>query len=135
MERSQGESSHVDALGIRPPDAYAVRRGPDHDGVLVLETEGELDLSAAPALDQHFHAARAERPRAVVLDMTAVEFVDSSALRALLRARQWFAADGVELVLAGVAPPVRRLFEITGTDGLLPVEATVADALARVSGG
>lgn len=126
--------SRVDQRGIRPPDAYAVRRGAGPDGVIVVEVEGELDLGAAPALDSHFRIARAERPRAVVLDMAAVGFVDSSALRSLLRARQVLADDGVELVLASVAAQVRRLFELTGTDGLLPIAPTVADALARVDG-
>ena len=111
-----------------------MRRGPGPDGVVVVEIEGELDLGAAPALDTHIRTARAERPRAVVLDMTEVNFVDSSALRVLLRARQGLADDGVELVLAGIAPQVRRLFELTRTDGLLPVEPTVADALGRVAG-
>jgi anti-anti-sigma factor len=67
-----------------------------------------------------------------VLDMTAVRFVDSSALRALLRARQALADDGVALVLAGVAPQVRRLFELTSTDGMLPTVSTVADALEHL---
>ena len=134
MQRSEGESSRVDRRGIRPPDAYAVRRGPGSDGVVVIELQGELDLGAAPALDTHIRTALAERPRGVVLDMTGVGFVDSSALRVLLRARQGLADDGVELVLAGVAPQVRRLFELTKTDGLLPMAPTVADALGRVAG-
>jgi anti-sigma B factor antagonist len=102
--------------------------------VVVIELAGELDLGAAPALDTHIRTALAERPRGVVLDMTEVGFVDSSALRVLLRARQGLADDGVELVLAGVAPQVRRLLELTKTDGLLPMAPTVADALGRVAG-
>jgi anti-sigma B factor antagonist len=131
MQEPGGQRARIDQLGIRPPDAYTVRRGAAPDGV-VVEVDGELDLGAAPALDRHLGAAREERPRAVVLDMTAVRFVDSSALRALLRARQAMADDGVALVLAGVAPQVERLFELTGTDGLLPMAPRVADALERV---
>ena len=132
MQEPGGQRARIDQRGIRPPDAYAVRRGPAPDGVVVVEVDGELDLGAAPALDRHLGAAREERPRAVVLDMTAVRFVDSSALRALLRARQALADDGAALVLAGVAPQVRRLFELTSTDGLLPTVPTVADALERL---
>jgi anti-anti-sigma factor len=135
MQRSEGESSRVDRRGIRPPDAYAVRRGPAPDGVIVVEIEGELDLGAAPALETHVRTAGAEGPRAVVFDMTEVGFVDSSALRVLLRARQRLADDGIEFVLAGVAPPVRRLFELTSTDKLLPMAPTVADAVARLENG
>src|SRR5215207_3483648 len=119
MQRPGGQRARIDQRGIRPPDPYAVRRVVAPDGVVVVEIDGELDLGSAPALDRHLGAAREQRPRAVVLDMTDVRFVDSSALRALLRARQALADDGVELVLAGVAPQVRRLFELTNTDGLL----------------
>jgi anti-sigma B factor antagonist len=132
MQDPGGQRARVDQWGIRPPDAYAVRRGAAPDGVVVVEVDGELDLGAAPALDRHLGAAREERPRAVVLDMTEVRFVDSSALRSLLRAREALAGDGVELVLAGVAPQVRRLFELTSTDSLLPSAPTVADALERL---
>src|SRR5215217_9741021 len=132
MQDPGGQNARIDQRGIRPPDAYAMRRGAAPDGVVVVEVDGELDLGAAPALDRHLAAARDERPRAVVVDMTAVRFVDSSALRALLRGRQALADDGVALVLAGVAPHVRRLFELTSTDGLLPTVPTVADALERL---
>jgi anti-sigma B factor antagonist len=132
MQDPGAQRARIDQRGIRPPDAYAVRRGAAPDGVVVVQVEGELDLGAAPALDRHLGAAREERPRAVVLDMTEVRFVDSSALRALLRARQALADDGVELVLAGVAAQVRRLFELTSTDGLLRMAPTLADALDRV---
>ena len=134
MQRSEGERGRVDERGIRPPDAYVMRRGSGPDGVIVVEVEGELDRGAAPALERHFRAAGAERPRAIVFDMAAVEFVDSSALRVVLGVREALAADGVQFVLAGVAPQVRRLFELTGTDGLLPMAPTLDEALARMDG-
>ena len=71
--------------------------------------EGELDLAAAPVLRERFEEAAGAGPRGVVLDMAEVTFVDSSALRELLRAHAAVRAAGGELVLAGVGPAVARL--------------------------
>ena len=126
------EQSRVDAHGIRPPDAYAVELRQAGDGVALVVLEGELDLAAVPELRERLAEAGAAGPRGVVLDMTEVTFVDSSALRELLRAHSAVRDAGAELVLAGVGPAVARLFELTRTTGLLALTPTVEQALKRL---
>ena len=64
--------------------------------------------------------------------MAEVTFVDSSALRELLRAHSAVRDAGAELVLAGVGPAVARLFELTRTTGMLALAPTVEQALTRL---
>ena len=61
-----------------------------------------------------------ETPRAaaLVLDLSRATFIDSAVLKELLRARAELAERDVRLVLAGVAPPVRRLLDLTRTSEL-----------------
>lgn len=125
------DRSTVDALGIRPPSAYAVEARETPAGELVLTLEGEFDLAAVPAVREHLEAAADAGRRIVALDMGEVTFVDSSALRVLLRADRALRARGGALVLAAVPAAVSRLFELTGTDGVLTTAPTVADALKR----
>ena len=80
------EQPRVDAHGIRPPDAYAIELREAADGVALVVLEGELDLAAVPELRERLAEAGGAGPRGVVLDMAEVTFVDSSALRELLRA-------------------------------------------------
>ena len=57
------------------------------------------------------------RPGAVVrLDLSAVRFIDSTALAELLRSRTALLAGGGQLVLQPVSDPVRVILELTGLD-------------------
>ena len=126
------EQPRVDAHGIRPPDAYAIELREAADGVALVVLEGELDLAAVPELRERLAEAGGAGPRGVVLDMAEVTFVDSSALRELLRAHSAVRDAGAELVLAGVGPAVARLFELTRTTGMLALTPTVEQALKRL---
>ena len=99
--------------------------------IAVLALEGELDLAAAPRMRARIeHAADG---RALVIDMRGVTFVDSAALKELLRARTELPARDVRLVLAGVPPPVRRLLDLTRASDLFEDAPDVDAALMRLS--
>ena len=133
MHDPEREQPSVDAHGIRPPSVYSMEAAEAPDGVALLELAGEFDLAAAPALRVGIAEAAGAGVRGVVLDMAEVTFVDSSALRELLRADTTLRADGVTLLLAGLRPPVNRLLELTRTTGVLATEATVEAALSRLT--
>jgi anti-sigma B factor antagonist len=128
------EQPSLEARGLRPPSVYAIEAAGTPEGVVLLALEGEFDLAAAPAIREQLTAARAGGARGVVLDMTEVSFLDSSALRELLSAEAALRADGAPLVLAALRPSVSRLLELTRTTGLLTVAPTVAAALERAAG-
>jgi anti-sigma B factor antagonist len=132
MTKLGHDSSGVDALGIRPPRAYAIDERPGLGDAVVLRLEGEFDLAAAPQVRERFEAVRDAGGRAVVVDLSDVEFVDSSMLRELLLADAALRESGGGLALAAVRPPVLRLLELTRTVDMLVVEPTVEDALARL---
>jgi anti-sigma B factor antagonist len=133
MTELERDLSRVDDRGIRPPRAYAVARRDAPAGVVLLELAGELDLAAVPALRGRLDAAREEAARAVVIDLGAVTFVDSSALRELLHADERLRADGAQLVLAALPPALSRLVDLTGVGGALTLAPTVEQALERVA--
>jgi anti-sigma B factor antagonist len=62
--------------------------------------------------------ALAEDPRAITVD--ALEFIDSSGLLALLRARDAAVEAGVAFHVSDPSPALRRLVEVTGVKDLLP---------------
>ena len=135
MGDPSAEHSSVDAQGICLPCAYTIETRAAAGGVTVLVLAGELDLAAAPALRETVGAARAGGARGLVLDMAEVRFVDSSALRELLRASTACEADGVPLVLGALQPAVARLLELTRTTDALALTPTVEQALERAAAG
>ena len=84
-----------------------------------LAIEGEVDVSTAPSLEPALDEAIRETEGAFVIDLSDLEFLDSSGLSVLLRARALLGRD--ERGLAVICPPgtVRRLFEIAGVRDLL----------------
>ena len=100
----------------------------------VVTLRGELDAHDAPRLRAGFAKAAemagelAEGPR-VVLDLTAVTFLDSTGLGTIVGAlRRLREAEG-ELLVVLPESPARRIFEITGLDQVLSVRPTRTDAL------
>ena len=123
------EQTRIDAQGIKPPPAFSISDEAIADAV-VISLEGELDYAASASLRNHVQSTSGH---GLVLDLRLVTFVDSSALRELLRARVDLEARGDRLVLAAVAPSVRRLFELTHTAQLFETAPT-RDAALRLLG-
>jgi len=84
-----------------------------------LTVRGELDMESGPQFEESVDAAIRGSVGAFVLDLCDLEFLDSSGLSVVLRARAVLARD--ERALAIVCPPgpVRRLMEMAGVADLL----------------
>ena len=116
-----------------PDDALAVHES-DVEGVRLLEVFGELDLATAPRLCARLDNARSERVRRLVVDLTGVDFCDSTGLRALMGASTELRHAGGRLALALLpGGAVARLFDIAGIRESMPAFDTQAEALASVA--
>jgi anti-sigma B factor antagonist len=106
----------------------------DRGDVRVLRAAGELDLAAACTLCARVDAARDAGFRRVLVDLTRLEFCDSSGLRALVGAAdEVIAGAGRLAVIAPDEGAVARLFTITGAREFLPVHASLDDGLAALA--
>lgn len=93
----------------------------------VIRAQGELDAYAAPELQAVISASH-EDPH-VVLDLTAVSFMDSTALGLVARAVRERRELGRKVVVILPQTPARRIFEITTLDRALPVASSISEAL------
>jgi anti-sigma B factor antagonist len=93
----------------------------------VVQLGGELDLYNADQVRAGLADAIAGDPGRVVVDMSQVEFVDSTALGVLIEARSKLGKD--RLALASPQIETRRALEVSGLARHLPVHDTVDDAL------
>jgi anti-sigma B factor antagonist len=132
-EAGESGAAWIDARGIHPPDAYAIRALPGPSRAVVVGLAGELDMAAAPELRERLEAAVTGQPDGVVLDMTEVTFADSSILRELLRAHGRLDAVGARLILAGIPTTFARVLELTRAQDLLVTAPTVEDALTALA--
>ena len=106
----------------------------DREGVRVLEVFGELDIATAPRLCSLIDAARVHRVKRLMIDLTGVDFCDSTGLRALLGASTEMGVSGGRLALACLpGGQVARLFDLVGLRESLRVFDTSAEAFASVA--
>jgi anti-sigma B factor antagonist len=87
--------------------------------VLTLNTPF-LDASNAPALKQQV-ASLVERSSRLVLDLSRVEFVDSSGCGAILTCLRNVNGVGGKVAVCGVTRPVRALFELVRMNRILDI--------------
>jgi anti-sigma B factor antagonist len=80
-----------------------------------LVVSGEIDLAAADRVREAIAAAAQTPTRLLLIDVTAVEFIDSSGLRALVEGSRAARSNGRRVELAITDGPVTRLLELTGT--------------------
>lgn len=90
----------------------------DH-GQATVAVSGELDMSTAPQLSQSLAEVLDQHPREVTVDLGGLSFIDSTGLALIVRTSNALRAHEGSLRLVRPTPPVRRVLEIVGLDGLL----------------
>jgi anti-sigma B factor antagonist len=101
-------------------------------GCVVVRPAGEIDLSNTDALRGHL-SSLVERGH-VVLDLSGVSFLDSTALGVLITVRRRAADRGTSIHLAGAYGTALRVLQITGLDAHLNHHSDAADAIEAALG-
>jgi anti-sigma B factor antagonist len=101
----------------------------------VVSVTGEIDAFTSPALEQELTWVLGDGASNAVVDLADVGFIDSTALRVLLRALPEFSKRGGKLVLVSEDRRILRTLEITGLDMKFTVEPKLADAIAQLANG
>ena len=102
----------------------------ERDGVAVLAVFGEVDVATAPQLRQMLVETASAGHQRVVVDLTQVEFLDSTGLGVLVSGLKRFRTFGGDLTVAGAQARVRKVFDITGLTNVFGLHETVDDAVA-----
>jgi anti-sigma B factor antagonist len=101
--------------------------------VVVVSADGDLDAFAAPALDEAFDDAGSADGSRLVIDLSRVPFVDSTALGLIVRRVNEVADKGGQARLVLPETSARRIFEITTLDRILPIAPSKTAALSELS--
>lgn len=106
------------------------------NGVPVVTTPDEVDISTADLLRAALLHATAGRNPVVVVDMTGTSFCDSAGLHTLLAAHKRAQAEGGDLrVVVPAAGAVPRVMALTCIDRLIPCFGSLEEALAEAVPG
>jgi anti-sigma B factor antagonist len=93
----------------------------DRDGVMrTIRAEGELDLATAEDLERELRRVESSDALSIVLDLSRLQFIDSTGVRLLIKADMRSRADSNRLTLLRGPKAVQRVFELTGILDRLP---------------
>jgi anti-sigma B factor antagonist len=103
------------------------------DGVGVVRLTGEVDMYTAPQLKQSMLGLIDDGAAKVVIDLSGVTFIDSTALGVLIGGVRRLHAAGGAMALVVATRPVGRVLSITGLDRVFTIHETLEDALAALA--
>ncbi len=106
-------------MAVEPLSVQRERRGDSQH----VAASGELDIATVELLEQELLAAERTDADTIVLDLSGLEFIDSTGLRIVLDANERCGGRGGRLRLIAGSPAVERLLDIVGLRERLPLIA------------
>ena len=94
------------------------------DDCVVVRVEGELDMASASELEDAVSRVSSTTPH-VVIDLSSCTFLDSTGMRVITETMR----QAPRVSVVATDPGVLRVLELTAVDTMVPVHASVADAL------
>jgi anti-sigma B factor antagonist len=96
----------------------------------VVELSGEADITVSGKLRDTLDTEVSRQQARLIIDPSALRFMDSSALHVILAVSKTLASGGGAVALAGPRQPVSTVLRLTQADQVLAVYSSVADAAA-----
>lgn len=101
----------------------------DRDGHAVLEVGGEVDIYTAPRLRERLVELVDKGHHHVIVDMTGVDFLDSTGLGVLVGGLKRVRSHEGALALVCDQERILKIFRITGLTKVFPIYDTVDEAV------
>jgi anti-sigma B factor antagonist len=105
----------------------------NYDDAMVIELQGELDSEVAELFQNTISDLIAKSKTGIVIDMRAVEFIDSKGLEKLLWARDYCSQNKREFRMAGLDENCRKILEITRLENEFDHYDELADAVKSLT--
>ena len=112
--------------------SFALHEEAPDPSTRVIALEGEADMTTAVKFNESFFNAGRSGTRGVVADLSAVDFIDTSMLNALVVGHRRMARDQGRFAVVSCGPIVGRVLELTGLGQILAVFDNRDAALAHV---
>lgn len=99
---------------------------------VVIAPQGDVDLNASPLLKVELKRAAAvtPRPNRLIVNLSGVSYMDSSGLATLVEALQASRKGEYKLIVCGLQPRVRAIFDIAKLAMVFSITTTVEQALS-----
>ncbi len=103
--------------------------------VTVLHVTGDVDIQEVTTFRQTLKSAVEAAQRGVIVELTAVPFMDSSGIAVLIEGLKWSREKAQPFMLSHLSPAVRMVMELAHLDGFFTIAESLDDALAQIAHG
>jgi anti-sigma B factor antagonist len=97
--------------------------------IAISEMTGRFDATEAPKFSTWLDTVSAQSPAQVIVNMTGVTFVDSTALSTLVKGMKRCRQQNGDLLICGLQKQVKVIFELTRLDKAFSIHPDEASAL------
>lgn len=94
----------------------------------IIRVTGEVDLRTSPHLRNRLLQLIEKHPKRLVIDLANVSYMDSSGVGTMVEIKRRLERSGGQVILAGLQPRVRSVFEITQLDKFFDIVEDVDKA-------
>lgn len=104
-----------------------------HPSYTLIRASGYIDISTSPRLREKILEVASDDVSLLLLDLGAIEFLDSSALGVILNGWKLLQAEGGTLAVISPQPRITKIFEITALNLSIHLYNSVEEALAALA--
>ena len=105
-----------------------------HDsGAVVVQVKGDVDMESAPNLQKQLVDHFRKNIKAVIVDLSAVSYIDSSGIATFVEGLQWSHNTQNKFRLAGLAPGVKDIFDIARLTTVFEIFETPEKAMEGIA--
>ena len=101
-----------------------------HD-LLIVSVEGRMDTVTAPEFQQRMEELLDQERKGILMDFGRLEYVSSAGLRSILVTAKKAKSLGGQVSCCSLQDMVKKVFDVSGFTGMLPVYDSLEDALNR----
>ena len=98
-------------------------------GFTIVTVTGEVDLYSSPRMREAILGGMTRKSPRVIVDLAGVTYMDSSGIATLVEVLQLTRKHAGRLVLAGLSPRVREVFELARLESVFELSPSLRDAL------
>jgi anti-anti-sigma factor len=104
----------------------------DLQGAVCLKIDGRLDGESAPEAEALVKELMKGDHRNLLFDLSGMEYISSAGLRVILMAVKQLQARKGKVVLCGLAPYVREVFDVSNFSSIIPIADSVDTGLQQL---
>jgi anti-anti-sigma factor len=104
----------------------------EKDGVICLQIEGRLDAESAQEAETTVRDVLKQGSRRMLFDLSQMEYISSAGLRVILMAVKELRNKQGKVVLCGLTPYVKEIFDVSNFSSIIPITDSVEAGLQQM---